>query len=97
MATEHTKSMVQEDAQDTITMQDLFYLCLNKWRWFVISLILCLGLATFYLLITPPVYLRTAAILIKEDAKGKPSLEWTIFQIWDCSRRVPMSIMRWEP
>lgn len=52
-------------------IQDLFYLCLFKWHWFVISLAVTLGIATLYVLTTPPVYTRTASILIKEDAKGK--------------------------
>lgn len=51
MATNQLKSNVQI-TQDFISIQDLFYLCLNKWHWFVISLVLCLGTATFYLLKT---------------------------------------------
>lgn len=70
MATNQLKSNVQI-TQDFISIQDLFYLCLNKWHWFVISLGVCLGIATFYLLTTPSVYLRTASILIKDDSKGK--------------------------
>ena len=72
MATIQNKSTVQ-NTQDFITIQDLFYLCLNKWHWFVISLVLCLGVGTFYLLKTPSVYVRTASILIKDDSKGKSS------------------------
>ena len=72
MATIQNKSTVQ-NTQDFITIQDLFYLCLDKWHWFAISLALCLGVATFYLLRTPSVYVRTASILIKDDSKGKSS------------------------
>ena len=46
------------------------YLCLNKWYWFVISLAVAVGIAVFYLLTTPPVYTRSATLLIKEDAQG---------------------------
>ena len=46
MATNQLKSTAQ-NAQEFITIQDLFYLCLNKWHWFVISLVICLGTATF--------------------------------------------------
>ena len=72
MATIQNKSTVQ-NTQDFITIQDLFYLCLDKWHWFAISLALCLGVVTFYLLRTPSVYVRTASILIKDDSKGKSS------------------------
>lgn len=57
-------------ADDSIRIQDLYYQCLAKWYWFVISLVVCLGIAAIYLLKTPPVYTRTASLLIKEDSKG---------------------------
>lgn len=55
---------------DFLSIQDIYYLCIAKWYWFAISLIVCLGIAGFYLLKTPPVYTRTASILIKDDSKG---------------------------
>lgn len=58
-------------ADDAIRIQDLYYLCLARWKWFVLSLAVCLGIAVIYLLKTPPVYTRTASLLIKEDAKGQ--------------------------
>ena len=59
-----------KQADDFIRIQDLFYLCLNKWYWFVISLAVTVGVAVVYLLTTPPVYTRSASLLIKEDSKG---------------------------
>lgn len=70
MATVQKKTAPQ-NTQDFIRIQDLLYLCLAKWHWFVLSLTLCLGVAVIYLLRTPPVYTRSASILIKEDSKGK--------------------------
>ena len=58
-------------ADDFIRIQDLLYLCLAKWQWFVLSLAVTVGIAVFYLLRTPPVYTRTASVLIKDDSKGK--------------------------
>ena len=58
-------------ADDFIRIQDLYYLCLARWKWFVLSLAVCLGIAVIYLLKTPPVYTRTASLLIKEDSKGQ--------------------------
>lgn len=55
---------------DFLRIQDLFILCLAKWYWFVISLAVLLGAATIYLLKTPPVYTRSASLLIKEDGKS---------------------------
>ena len=58
-------------ADDFIRIQDLLYLCLAKWKWFVLSLAVTVGIAVFYLLRTPAVYTRTASVLIKDDSKGK--------------------------
>ena len=55
---------------DFLRIQDLFILCLAKWYWFVISLAILLGAATIYLLKTPPVYTRSASLLIKEAGKS---------------------------
>ena len=62
--------MRPKQGDDFIRIQDLFYLCLAKWYWFVISLVLAIGIAVIYLLTTPPVYTRSASLLIKEDGKG---------------------------
>lgn len=66
---QHTRPAAKAD--DFIRIQDLYYLCLAKWRWFVLSLVVCLGIAVIYLLKTPPVYTRTASLLIKEESKGQ--------------------------
>lgn len=58
-------------ADDLIRIQDLTYLCLAKWKWFVLSLVMAFGIAVLYLLITPSTYLRSASLLIKEDSKGQ--------------------------
>jgi len=58
--------------QDTsLRVKNLFYLCLAKWRWFAISITLALVIAMLYVLYTPPIYIRTAFLMVKEDSKGK--------------------------
>ena len=57
--------------QSEVSISDIFYLCLGNWRWLVISVVVCLGLGTLYLLRKAPVYTRTASVMIKEDSKGK--------------------------
>ena len=76
MATNNTMNSSVRTAQkdDFIRLQDLFYLCLAKWYWIVISLVITIGIALVYLLTTPPSYTRSASILIKEDAKGRHQL-----------------------
>lgn len=55
-------------------IKDFFYLCLGKWRWFVLSLALVLGLAVVYLLVTPPVYTRSTTLLLKLEQGPRSSL-----------------------
>lgn len=62
---------LQGRADDSLRMKELFYLCVAKWRWFVISVLLCVGIATLYILCTPPVYTRSAFLMVKEDSKGR--------------------------
>lgn len=69
MATIQKNNAAQANT-DFLRIKDLLYICLAKWHWFVISLTVCLGVATVYLLRTPAVYTRTASILIKDDANG---------------------------
>ena len=58
-------------ADDFLRIQDLFYLCVAKWYWFVISLVITLSVAVIYILRTPPVYTRSASLLIKEEGNNK--------------------------
>ncbi len=62
---------LQGRSDDSLRVRELFYLCLVKWRWFVVSVLICVGVAVFYILCTPPVYTRSAFLMIKEDTKGK--------------------------
>lgn len=52
------------------SLADIFRLILNKWYWFVISVVICLGAGTVYLKWTPEIYTRTATVLIKDDSGG---------------------------
>lgn len=65
------KNIKPGQQDDFLRIQDLLYLCLARWKWFVLSLMVTIGVATVYLLRTPAVYTRTASVLIKEDSKGK--------------------------
>lgn len=60
-------------ADDFIRLQDLWGMFVPKWYWFAISLGVAFTVATLYLLVTPPVYTRTASILVKDDSKGGSS------------------------
>lgn len=61
----------QNQQEEVVQLKDLFYKCISKWYWFVISAVICLGAAVFYVLKTPPVYTRSAEIMIKTNSRGR--------------------------
>ena len=64
MAENISPSQKARPADDFLRLQDLWALFLPKWYWFVLSVCVALGVAVFYLVSTPPLYTRTASILI---------------------------------
>ena len=69
----------QRPQNEAVNIKDILYLCLNKWYWFLISIVFCVGLAYLYILRATPVYTRTASILIKDDGKGQSGTEADAF------------------
>ena len=53
-----------------MNLQDHFFLCLSQWRWILLSVFLCCGIALWHILTTQPVYQRTATIMIKDDSNS---------------------------
>ncbi len=51
-------------------VHDFIRLILPHWYWYVASLAICIGVATLYLRMTPPEYMRTATVLVKDSRKG---------------------------
>lgn len=47
------KNIKPGQQDDFLRIQDLLYLCLARWKWFVLSLVATIGVATVYLLRTP--------------------------------------------
>ena len=50
--------------------KDLLFTCLANWYWFVISVVVIVAAAAFYLHRCVPLYERSAKVLIKTDTKG---------------------------
>ena len=73
------KTAVGKPADDFIRIQDLWGMFVPRWHWFALSLFAALAVAAFYLLSTPNVYTRTAAILVKDDTKSGSSTTMSEF------------------
>ncbi len=56
-----------------VNVKNIFYLAIDHWYWFVISLLVAMGIAYYYLLTTPKIYTRTASILIKGEERENGS------------------------
>lgn len=50
--------------------QTIYTTLILNWKWFILSLIACLGLAAVYLRYTIPIYQATAKLLIKDDGNN---------------------------
>ena len=61
------KDAAKKQKDEDITLEELWYLCLGHWRWFLISVLICLSVATLYILRTPKSYTRMMSVLIKSD------------------------------
>lgn len=55
---------------NSLQVADLLVIFKTKWYWFVLSIVLCVGVMFYFIQRTSPKYQRTASILIKEDTKG---------------------------
>lgn len=64
-----------EQSDSSVQLKNLFYKCLANWYWFLISVIVVLAGATFYILRTTPVYTRNAKVLVKSDNKGNSAAD----------------------
>jgi len=60
----------EEENEKSIDLMALFFKYLSYWKWFVLSLAVCLVLAFFYLKTTTPVYEVDSTVLVKDDRKG---------------------------
>mgnify|MGYP006944385639 CR=1 FL=1 len=79
--------------EDFMRIQDLFYLCLSKWYWFVISLGITLSVAILYVLVTPPVLYAVGGFVDQGRVEGAISFRRggrLFFRSGAFSRRTPM-------
>lgn len=68
---ENVSREIQSDQEDVIDLGKLFYKILVRWRWFIISVPLCLAAALFYCLISTPVYDIHGKVMISDTKKGE--------------------------
>ena len=62
-----------EDGKE-LNLSDLFMFVHTHWRWFALSVIICLALAFLYIKAAPKEYNRSAMVLIRDGGKGGGSI-----------------------
>ena len=79
----NTIDKFNRQVEEDFNIKDFLFLCLTKWAWFVISIIFCLGVATYVALTTHPSYNRYADIVIKSGQQGGMASQLEEFNIGD--------------
>ena len=61
------ESIQESEEQSSVNFTAIYTTLVLNWKWFVLSLIICLGAAHIYLRYTTPIYQAAAKLLIKGD------------------------------
>ena len=59
----------------SVTIVDLWNLCAARWRWFAVSVLLCMVIAVRYLMTAPYLYTHYASIMVREETLGNNATE----------------------
>ena len=57
--------------ENSVNIKDLVFACLRRWKWFALSIAICLFIALIYIVRQQPQYFRFAQVLIKEDSQRR--------------------------
>ena len=60
----------EKTEEEKIDYRALFFKYLSHWKWFAVSVAVCVILALVYLYRATPIYNITASVLIEDDKKG---------------------------
>lgn len=62
-----------DQRDDSFSLSEIWNVFLGSWKWFVVSVVVCVGVAALYCLCIEPTYKQSASVMIKEDGKGGTS------------------------
>jgi tyrosine-protein kinase Etk/Wzc len=75
-----SQNQPQFQQEEEINLREELEKYLRYWPWFLISALLCVVVAFFYLRYSTPVYQTTATIIIKDEKKGGAMSELAAFE-----------------
>ncbi len=73
------KTSKANSSEQKLTPKELFYAILRQWKWIILSLMICIGLAVLYLAWKPLGYTRESQVEIKEDGESGSSSALAMF------------------
>lgn len=65
------ENVQNQEEKSAIDFQLIYTTLILNWKWFILSIILCLGLGYIYLQYAKPVFQTTTKVLIKDDDQSK--------------------------
>ena len=65
------ESIQENEEKSSFDFAVIYTTLILNWKWFVLSLIICLGAAHIYLRYATPIYQAAAKLLIKEEQNGR--------------------------
>lgn len=65
------ENVQNQEEKSAIDFQLIYTTLILNWKWFILSIILCLGLGYLYLQHAKPVFQTTTKVLIKDDDQSK--------------------------
>ena len=65
------ENVQNQEEKSAIDFQLIYTTLILNWKWFILSIILCLGLGYIYLQHAKPVFQTTTKVLIKDDDQSK--------------------------
>lgn len=65
---DNVRKKQKQDVNDLFSLRDIIDTFVYNWKWFVISVIVCVLAARLYLATKPKIYKRAAVMLVKDDS-----------------------------
>lgn len=69
MKTMHNDEEIR-GSRKTVKIADVIKTTLHHWPWIIVSVVVCVGLATAFVMTRQPTYKRTSKIVIKDESSG---------------------------
>lgn len=64
------KNATGNSKEQPFDIKDIIHLAVRNWKWVLLSLIFCMGLAVLYVMRSVPVYKCESSVIVKDEADG---------------------------